>query len=168
MDNYKELNPIAQVPTLVDGDFQLTQSMAIMEYLDEKYPGFELFPKEIERKARVRQVCEIINSGIQPIQNLNVLQKVGEGKAAWAKHFIARGFDALEKMLGKTAGKYCVGDHITAADACLVPQVMNAVRWEVDMINYPIISRINTSLLEHEAFKVSDPESQVDAPQKAQ
>jgi len=167
-DMYKNLNPMAQVPTLIDGDFQLTQSMAIIEYLEERYPeNHALFPGDAQAKARVRQVCEIINSGIQPVQNLNVLQRLdADKKVEWAHHYIARGFDALEQLLESTAGQYCVGDRVTAADACLVPQVMNAERFKVDMAKYPLISRINAELKLMDAFIVSDPSNQVDCPDK--
>ena len=165
-DNYKKLNPMEQVPTFVKGDFMLTQSMAIMEYLEETYPGRSLLPKDMEKRAKVRELCEIINSGIQPIQNLSVLQKIGDTKAEWACSAITTGFVGLEQHLVNCAGKYCVGNDITMADACLVPQVMNAERFKVDMERFPTIARINKTLLEHSAFISSGPKSQPDCPEK--
>jgi len=168
-DDYKNnLNPSAQVPTFVDDGFKLTQSVAIMEYIDRKYSeGYKLYPDNIESAAKVRQVCEIINSGIQPIQNLSVLQKAdkeGVDKAAWGRHFIERGFEALEGVLEGTSGKCCVGDEITAADACLVPQVYNAERFKVDMDRFPIIKRVNESLLGDKRFEMAHPNNQPDCP----
>merc|ERR1739841_477938 len=97
----------------------------------------------------VRMVTEIISSGIQPIQNLAVLQKLSSEQSermAWSKHWITQGFEALEKVLSTTAGECCVGDTVTMADCCLVPQVYNANRFSVDMSQFPIISRLNQSL----------------------
>ena len=111
----------------------------------------------------MREICEIINSGIQPLQNLKTLQKVGDQSAVeWSQHFIAYGFQALEKTLLTTSGRYCVGNEFTAADACLVPQVANAVRFGVDMTAYPVISRIEETLSQHPAVKKAHPENQVD------
>ena len=163
---YKELNPMEQVPTLVNDDFILTQSMAIMEYLEESYGGLSLLPEDAIQRAKVRELCEIINAGIQPIQNLSVLQKIGDTKVEWANSAITTGFVGLEKKLAQCAGKYCVGDVITMADACLVPQVMNAERFKVDMERFPTIARINKSLLDHPAFIASAPKNQPDCPEK--
>ena len=165
---YKTINPMEQVPTLVTDDLSLTQSMAIMEYLEEKYAeqGHSLLPKDTVKRAKVRELCEVINSGIQPVQNLSVLQKIGDKKVEWANNVITTGFIALEQKLSASAGKYSVDDDITMADACLVPQVMNAERFKVDMEKFPIISRINKALLEHAAFIESNPKNQIDCPEK--
>ena len=165
-DDYKELNPMEQVPTLINDDIVLTQSMAIMEYLEEKFPGHPLLPKDVVKRAKVRELCEIVNAGIQPVQNLSVLQKIGDTKVEWANNVITTGFVGLEKQLVKYAGKYSVGDEITMADACLVPQVMNAERFKVDMSQFPTIARINKSLLEHPAIIASGPKTQPDCPEK--
>lgn len=165
-EDYKAHNPMEQVPCFVNDEISLTQSMAIMEYLDEKYDGHALLPKDLVKRAKVRELCEIINSGIQPIQNLSVLQKIGDTKVEWANNAITVGFVALEQKLSTCAGKYSVDDDITMADACLVPQVMNAERFKVDMNRFPIITRINKTLLEHPAVIESGPKNQIDCPEK--
>ncbi|XP_067224023.1 maleylacetoacetate isomerase isoform X3 [Chanodichthys erythropterus] len=101
-------------------------------------------------------------------KNLYVIQKIGAGKVQWAQHFINRGFEALEPILKQTAGKYCVGDEISMADICLVPQVYNAERFKVDMSQFPTIRRLNQTLIEIDAFKVSHPSHQPDTPDDLQ
>ncbi|XP_076821961.1 putative maleylacetoacetate isomerase 2 [Clavelina lepadiformis] len=166
-ESFRNVNPMAQVPTFVHGDVIISQSMAIMDYIDNKFEGYSLLPKDLALRAKVKEICEIICSGIQPIQNLSVLQKIGEAnKMEWAHHWIQSGFDSLEKVLQKSSGKYCVGDDITMADACLVPQVYNANRFKVDMSKYPNISRIEKSLAEQPAFIKAHPDNQPDCPQK--
>jgi len=165
--DYESLNPLHQVPTLIHGSNVITQSTAIMEYIEESFPltGLPLLPSDPLQRAQVRQIVGIIASGIQPIQNLSVLQKIGaEGKMEWGKHWITVGFDALEQVLLNTAGTYCCGDEITIADACLVPQVYNAGRFGVDMDKYKIISRIDEELKKHPSFQWAAPENQVDCP----
>ncbi|NP_001088856.1 glutathione S-transferase zeta 1 L homeolog [Xenopus laevis] len=165
-DEYKQVNPMQQVPALHIDGVTLSQSLAIIEYLEETRPNPPLFPREPKKRAQVRMISDQIASGIQPLQNLCVLQKIGETKQEWAKHFITRGFQALEKMLQITSGSYCVGDEVTVADLCLVPQVANAVRFKVDLSPYPTIVRINESLLQMEAFQVSHPSRQPDTPEE--
>ena len=158
LEKLRSINPLGQVPALVDDKFCISQSIAIMEYLDEKYSdvGPPLLPKDQRKRAQVRQISETIASGIQPLQSLAKLNKLGAaGKTEWAVHWITVGFDALEVMLAQTAGDYCVGDGITMADACLVPQCRNAtVRYNIDLSKYPNIFRINRKLLSHPAFKI--------------
>lgn len=163
-DEYKQLNPMGQVPALVVNDRTLTQSLSIMEYLEEAYPQKPLLPKDLLLRAKVREVCEIIGSGIQPLQNLSVLQKVGEGKMEWGHFYINKGFVALEQVLGKCAGKYSVGDEISFADCCLVPQVFNANRFKVDMAAFPTISHVHDALSSLETFKAAHPTNQPDCP----
>lgn len=99
--------------------------MAIMHYLEETRPQRPLLPQDVHKRAKVREICEVITSGIQPLQNLIVLIHVGEEKKKeWAQHWITRGFRAVEKLLSTSAGKFCVGDDISFADTCLVPQVI--------------------------------------------
>lgn len=107
----------------------LVESMAIMHYLEETRPQRPLLPQDVHKRAKVREICEVITSGIQPLQNLIVLIHVGEEKKKeWAQHWITRGFRAIEKLLSTSAGKFCVGDEVSLADCCLVPQVFNARR----------------------------------------
>ncbi|XP_077995663.1 maleylacetoacetate isomerase-like isoform X2 [Glandiceps talaboti] len=164
-DNYSGANPMQQVPTLDIDGHKLTQSLAILEYLEETRPDPPLLPKDPAERAVTRQISETIASGIQPIQNLAVLKYVGdEKKAEWGRYWIDRGFQGLEKMLVNTAGKYCVGDQVTMADLCLVPQIYNANRFKVDMSQFPTISRINDALSQLDAFKTSHPSNQPDCP----
>lgn len=108
----------------------MTFQISILHYLEETRPGRPLLPADVIKRSKVREICEVIASGIQPLQNLTVLIYVGEEKKKeWAQHWITRGFRAVEKLLSVSAGKFCVGDEISMADCCLVPQVFNARRY---------------------------------------
>ncbi|KAB7499976.1 Maleylacetoacetate isomerase [Armadillidium nasatum] len=142
-EEYRNLNPMGQVPAFI---------ISIIEFIEENWP-------------EVREVSEIIASGIQPIQNLSILKKIGdERKMKWAHDVIQYGFVALEKILSNCSGKYCVGNEVTMADCCLVPQVYNARRFNVDMTEFPIIQKINDNLMELDAFKMAHPSKQPDCP----
>jgi len=172
-DAYRALNPMREVPTLdVDG-VPVAQSIAIIELLNELAPDPPLLPESPLGRAHVRQVAEVINASIQPVQNLRVLQKLDadfgagtDGKAAWAAHWIRSGFDGLEPLIARHAGAYAYGDQITIADLCLVPQVYNARRFNVDLAPYPTIHAVDARLAEHPAFITAHPEAQPDAPGK--
>ncbi|CAI5764306.1 maleylacetoacetate isomerase isoform X1 [Podarcis lilfordi] len=161
---YQAVNPMQQVPALKIDGITLSQSIAIIEYLEETRPKPSLLPQDPKKRALVRMISEHIASGIQPLQNLTVLEQFGEKKQDWAKNCISRGFKALEQILHETAGRYCVGDEVTMADLCLVPQVFNAGRFKVDLTPFPTINRINKALLELEAFQTSHPSRQPDTP----
>ncbi|KAM9340915.1 maleylacetoacetate isomerase isoform 2-T2 [Symphorus nematophorus] len=161
---FKALNPMQQVPAVEIDGITLSQSLAVIQYIDETRPGPQLLPADPKKRAQARMISDLIASGIQPLQNLYVIQKMGADKMQWAQHFIERGFQALEPILKQTAGKYCVGDEISMADICLVPQVYNAERFKVDVGQFPTIKRLNQTLLEIEAFKVSHPSRQPDTP----
>lgn len=167
-DEYKLINPAGGVPCLVINGHSLSQSVSIMEYLDEVYPDHPILPKDDPlARATVRRLSGIIASDIQPVQNVKVLKYAGDDrKMEWGHWAIDSGFVVLEKMLSETSGKYCFGDQITMADCCLVPQVYNANRFKVDMNKFPIISRIHEELLKHEAFIVSSPTKQPDCPEE--
>ncbi|XP_048047672.1 maleylacetoacetate isomerase isoform X3 [Megalobrama amblycephala] len=158
-DQFKAINPMQQVPAVTIDGITLSQS-----YIEETRPEPRLLPADPKQRAHVRIICDIIASGIQPLQNLYVIQKIGAEKVQWAQHFINRGFKALEPILKQTAGKYCVGDEISMADICLVPQVYNAERFKVDVSQFPTIRRLNQTLIEIDAFKVSHPSHQPDTP----
>lgn len=160
--SYTAKNPMAQVPTLEIDGVVLTQSMAILEYLNDTRPEPPILPKCPLKKAIVREICQCIVSGIQPLQNLAVLQKIGETKMEWGHYWIEKNFHALENLLSKSSGKYCVGDEVTMADMCLVPQVYNAERFKVDMTPFPNITRINETLSALEDFKAAHPSMQPD------
>lgn len=108
----------------------MIESIAILHYLDEAHPNtYQLLPTDVVKRCRAREISEVIASGIQPIQNMGVLDHLDKTKRKeWAQHWIARGLGAVEKLLTTSAGKYCVGDEITMADCCLVPQLYNARR----------------------------------------
>ena len=142
---YTQKNPAACVPCLeYRGEF-LADSIAIIEWLDETFPGHSLFPTSPSCRAKVRQLVGIIASGTQPIQNLWVLKELhglGQDRAKWAADVITRGLGAYETVLQRTSGTFSYGGQITAADLCLVPQVYNAHRFNVDMQKFPISERI--------------------------
>ncbi|XP_075609922.1 maleylacetoacetate isomerase isoform X3 [Balearica regulorum gibbericeps] len=131
--------------------------------------GGQQFSAEFKAVNPMQQVPALKIDGITLSQsNLSVLKQMGEKKVEWAQHCITSGFQALEQILQHTAGHYCVGDEVSMADLCLVPQVANAERFKVDMGPYPTITRINKALLELEAFKVSHPSRQPDTPAELQ
>ncbi|KAK4009914.1 probable maleylacetoacetate isomerase 2 [Daphnia magna] len=164
-DDYKVLNPMAQVPSLTIGEKVFTQSIAIMEYLEESYPSKPLLPQDTFQRFKVREICEIIGSGIQPLQNLAVLKQFEESKQKdWASKWIVKGLIALEKVLEGTSGKYCVGDDITLADCCLVPQLYNARRFEVNVEQFPNVVRVEKNLEILEPFIKAHPNRQPDCP----
>lgn len=171
-ESYRELNPMAQVPSLVIGDVTLTQSLPIIEYLEETRPEKPLLPKDPILRAQARAIAEIVNSGIQPIQNLTVQKMVvdltnDDSKMAyWTKHWILGGLKAIETTLAKTAGRFCVGNEVTVADLCLVPQMYNALRFGVDVTPFPIINRIVGECDQLEAFQKAHPSQQPDAPKE--
>ncbi|XP_071788542.1 maleylacetoacetate isomerase-like [Asterias amurensis] len=165
-EKYLSVNPTGQVPALQIDSMVLTQSNAIIEYLDETRAAPSLLPKDPKTRFLVRELSQVISCGIQPFQNSKVLRYIGdEKKGEWGHRAIKEGFEALEKLLEQTAGTYCVDDEITMADLCLVPQVYNANRFKVDMSKFPVISRINAALMELDSFKASHPSKQPDCPE---
>uniref|UniRef100_A0A6I8NQG6 maleylacetoacetate isomerase n=1 Tax=Ornithorhynchus anatinus TaxID=9258 RepID=A0A6I8NQG6_ORNAN len=141
------------------------QQLAIIEYLEETRPSPSILPRDPKKRASVRMISNVIAAGIQPLQNLSVLKQVEQEKQlAWAQQCICQGFKALEQILQGTAGKYCMGDEVSMADLCLVPQVANAERFKVNLAPYPTIKRINEALLNLEAFQVTHPCRQPDTP----
>ncbi|XP_063959063.1 maleylacetoacetate isomerase-like isoform X2 [Lytechinus pictus] len=165
-DAYRTINPLGQVPALEIDGVMMTQSLPIIEYLEETRPTCSLFPRDPIKRFMTRQVAEMINAGIQPLQNLSMIKFIGaDRKMEVGNTLITKGFEALEKTLENTSGKYCIGDEVTVADLFLAPQVYNALRFNVNMATFPIISRINDGLAELDAFKVSHPSKQPDCPE---
>ena len=169
-DAFRTLNPLGQVPVLVtqekDGARTITQSMAIIGYLEETVPVPPLLPADPWLRARARQLAEIVNAGTQPLQNLTVLDHVeaqGLDREAWARHFIARGLAALEAASQETEAKFLVGDAPSIADLYLVPQLYNARRWKVDLAPYPTLVRVDATCAGLPAFVAAHPDAQSDA-----
>ena len=169
---YRELNPDGIVPTFVDGDDVLTQSLAIIEYLEEMHPEPALLPGTPLDRAFIRSIALQVACEIHPVDNLRVLKylkhtlKVGdEAKDAWYRHWLESGFESLEKRLANDprVGKLCFGDTPTLADLCLVPQVFNARRFNIDMSRYPTIERIADHAAQIDAFARAAPGQQPDA-----
>ena len=169
---YRELNPDGIVPTFVDGDDVLTQSLAIIEYLEETHPEPALLPGTPLDRAFIRSIALQVACEIHPVDNLRVLKylkhtlKVGdEAKDAWYRHWLESGFESLEKRLANDprVGKLCFGDTPTLADLCLVPQVFNARRFNIDMSRYPTIERIADHAAQIDAFARAAPGQQPDA-----
>ncbi|KAI9018001.1 glutathione S-transferase [Phycomyces nitens] len=165
---YLDINPTGKVPTFETKEGKLLfQSMAIMEYLEETYPDRPILPSGPIHRARVRAICQIIACDIHPLQNLSVLRYLSDDKEKqeeWARHFISRGFDGLQKELETLSGTYTVGEHITMADFFLVPMVQNAYRNNLDMKPYPLITRIFNTLMTLPEFKQTHPFVQPDCP----
>uniref|UniRef100_H3C5D8 Maleylacetoacetate isomerase n=1 Tax=Tetraodon nigroviridis TaxID=99883 RepID=H3C5D8_TETNG len=164
-EQYRTINPMQQVPAVEIDGITLSQSLAVIQYIDETRPGPRLLPADPKKRAQ-RMISDLIASGIQPLPPLSDHPQVGAEKVQWAQHFIDRGFRALEPVLRETSGMYCVGDEISMADICLVPQVYNAERFSVDLEKYPTIKRLNQTLLEVEAFRASHPSHQPDTPEE--
>lgn len=167
------VNSMKSLPALeIDGHI-LTASPAIIEYLEETRPEPALLPATPYERCLARAIASDIGADIQPVQNLRVLRAVmgffdaadekTKQKLAWGKRWIASGFEAVEAKLAKCAGKYCVGDQLTIADAFLVPQVYNARRFKVDMTKFPTISRVTATLEALPAFKKAHPSAMPDA-----
>ena len=169
---YRRLNPDAILPTLVNGDNVLTQSLAIIEYLEETHPEPPLLPKSPADRAYVRSVALQVACEIHPLNNLRVLKylkhTVGandETRDEWYRHWIEAGFTTLEEHLAgdSRTGRFCFGDTPTMADACLVPQVFNAQRFRTDMARFPTIQRVHDHATQLDAFARAAPGVQPDA-----
>ena len=171
-DDYRSLNPQALVPMLVDGERRITQSLAILEYLDETFPKPALLPADTRGRARVRSLAMLVACDIHPLNNLRVLQYLKRENGleqpaidAWMLHWMREGFAAMEAMLADApgTGTFCLGETPTIADCCLVPQLYNARRFALDLSPYPTLVRIEADCLALPAFDAARPESQPDA-----
>jgi len=168
---YGTINPQALVPTLDDDGRLLTQSLAIIEYLDETHPKPRLLPGDALGRARVRSLAMLIACEIHPVNNLRILQHLkralgqnDEQVNAWYRHWIADGFQKLEAELARGAtGSFCHGDAPTMADCCLVPQVFNAQRYQCDTSPYPTVMRVFAACMKLDAFDRAQPSKQPDA-----
>jgi len=162
-DEYKAINPQGTVPTLIDGDIAIHQSLAALEYLEETHPTPPLLPKNADARAKVRSIALAISCNIQPLNNIGVLSYLkdemglsDEQKMQWYKHWIDKGLTSIESMLNDS-GQYCYQDYVTMADICLIPQVYNALRFECDTSNFPKIISIYNECLKLPAFDEAQP-----------
>ena len=172
---YAAVDPQALIPTLVDDGRALSQSLAIIEYLDETRPPPRLLPEDPAGRARVRSLSLLVACEVQPLNNLRTLQhlmrSLGQNEeqiSAWYRHWIADGLAKLEADLnrgdsGGGAGRFCYGDAPTMADCCLVPQIFNAKRYDGDLAPYPTVMRIFDACMRLEAFDRAQPSKQPDA-----
>jgi maleylacetoacetate isomerase len=170
---YRAINPQGLVPTLSDGDFILSQSLAIIEYLDECHPQPPLLPAEPTARARARQFAQLIASDIQPLTGLRVLGylrtalKASDAqRSLWYRHWLLEGLDALELWLTAEASgqPYCVGDGVTIADVCLVPLLFSARRFRLPLDDFPRLCEIEANCLALDAFRRAQPDHRTEDP----
>jgi maleylpyruvate isomerase len=171
LEEFLQINSQGFVPALaLDDGAVLTQSVAIIEYLDEMHPDPPLLPQAPLARARVRALTQAITCDVHPLNNLRVLQYLEhdlhqdkDARDTWYRHWVQLGFDALERWLGRdpATGRFCHGDAPTLADVCLVPQVANARRFAVDMKAYPRIVRIDAACRDMAEFQAAAPDRQV-------
>ncbi len=168
---YRELNPQGLVPALQTEQHLLTQSLAIIEYLEDVYPAVPLLPVDPPSKARVRSLAQQIVVDLHPLNNLRVLKYLqndlglsDEDKMKWYRHWIDIGFTALEKSLEDSGcdGSFCFAESVTLVDICLIPQVYNAQRFECDLSAFPLIESVWKHCNRQPAFKQAQPEQQPD------
>ncbi|MES2262201.1 MAG: maleylacetoacetate isomerase [Pseudomonadota bacterium] len=169
---FDALNPAHLLPVLEDEGVLLTQSLAIIEYLDETRPGTPLLPLDPAGRARVRALSLAIACDIHPLNNLRVLkylaeelQVTPEQKNTWYRHWVMLGLGALEQQLARDSatGRFCHGNTPTMADCCLAPQIYNAQRFDCDLSAFPTLMRIHAACQELEAFRQAEPGAQPDA-----
>jgi maleylacetoacetate isomerase len=166
-ETYRALNPQGLVPALADGDLLLTQSLAIMAWLDDVYPERPLVMGSPDERAKIRAIASIIACDTQPLQNLRVLKYLSNElgiteaqKLQWIRHWICEGLMAVESKLD--GEDFCLGSTPTLADVCLVPQVYNAQRFDIDTGSYPKLTRVVKNCFELDAFCSARPEAQTD------
>lgn len=164
-DAYRAQNPMGYLPCLVLDGKRFTESTAILELLEELHPEPPLLPKDPHDRAHIRALVQIVNAGIQPLQNLNVVDRVGEQRKAWMLHFMTRGlaaWEALAESFG-TKGPYAYGDRFTMADVLLVPQLYASRRNGVDLEPYPRIRAVEEATRDLPFVKAAHPDAQPDA-----
>ncbi|KRX10514.1 Thioredoxin-like fold [Pseudocohnilembus persalinus] len=173
---YRKISPNMAVPTLADGDAKLIESTAIIEYLEETCENtYQILPKNSVQRAKIRGFSEIINSAMQPMQNLRLLKQLegdhGIDKIQFTLGWLNHGCQALETLIAQeqeyqnAQSNYCFGDKITLADVYLYPQIMGSIRrFNLDVSQYPNLTRIMENLKKQEAFVKSEPRFQPDFP----
>ena len=171
--DYLAMNPSAVVPTLVDGDNVITQTMAIMEYLEESRPEPALLPPDSAGRARVRAMTQVMIADTHALGTVRVLEYLDktleqpdEARKGWARHWNERGFEVVEKMLAEDegSGRYCHGDQPTMADIALVSQIFVSRKFGVDLASFPSVKQVYENCMELPAFSDSVPQKQPDAP----
>ncbi|RKE39025.1 maleylpyruvate isomerase [Paraburkholderia sp. BL23I1N1] len=169
-DSFLKVNAQQTVPVLQDETVVLSQSLAIIEYLDERFPARLLLPDSVEGRARVRSLSHYIACEIHPLNNLRVLKFLTgplglseERKLSWIRHWLETGLTALERELATERGGFCYGDTPTMADCCLVPQLYNARRFGVDVARFPVLQAIDERCHWNEAFQTAHPNRQPDS-----
>ena len=169
-ETYRALSPAAIVPTLVDGELKLTQSLAIIDYLDARYPEPRLLPQDPLQRARVLEIAQTIACEIHPINNIRVLKYLSgplgvseADKSAWYAHWVEEGLAAVERLLAAhPRSSYCVGEAPTLADCCLVPQVANAQRMGCDVARFERVMAVVEHCMAQPAFIAAAPRNQPD------
>lgn len=171
---YRAINPMGGVPSLVDKDLPpIAQSSAIIEYLDEAFPQtYPLLPQNPYQRAKIREFCQIINADTHAYGNLKTLQFLEKNfgasqdkKNEWVQHWINSSLAVCEKILLTSAGKFCFGDQITAADVFLIPQIFTAQRFGVNTDQYPTITKIYNQCMQIDGFQKAHPLKQIDTPE---
>lgn len=163
---YLALNPQGLVPALEADGQVLTQSPAILEWLEERYPDPALLPVDLGDRAQVRAMAALVACDIHPLNNLRVLKAVkalGGEANAWAEGWIRPGFDALEALIERSGRGWAFGDRPTLADCCLIPQIYSARRFDVDLSAWPRIAAVDARAADHPAFQAAHPDRQPDA-----
>jgi maleylpyruvate isomerase len=171
-DPHLARSPTGYVPSLVVDGVPFFESVAILELIDELYPEPPLYPREPFARARVRALVELVNSGIQPLQNLNVTQRLPgdtESRNDWVRHFVVKGLTALERAIAANEaagimGRFAYGDSLTAADLMVIPQLGHARRFNVDLTPFSRLIRADASARATPGFDAASPERQPDFP----
>ncbi len=172
--DYLKINPLGGVPALVDGDFVLSQSLAIINYVDNLAPEPSLAPGDFKDQAYVRQIALSIAEDIHPVINLKTQKYLAdhfgvddEGKKEWYRHWTTQGMAAIESMLQRDgrAGNYVLGDQVSVADLCLIPNLYSMRRFNIDLSPYPLCCAIERHCIQQPAFIAAAPETQPEAPE---
>lgn len=168
--DYLSVSPAGIVPVLIDGEIRLTQSLAIIDYLDRTYPEPLLLPTQASRRLGVLEIANTVACDIHPINNLRVLKFLSTEwqidaaeKKRWYGHWVDEGLAAVEVLLGKHgSGVFCIGDRVSAADCCLIPQIANAIRMDCNMLPYPRAMAVYAHCVTQDAFRMAAPQEQPD------
>jgi maleylpyruvate isomerase len=168
---FRAKNPMGRVPVLeleLDGETRLvSESMAILELVEERFPDLPLLPKDAFLRARARQLAMLIASGIQPLQNtsvqLHIENEMHMDATPWIRHWVTSGLAAVETIARETAGTYAIGDDVTFADLCIVPQLFFARRFAIDLAQYPTLVRVDEACAKLPAFEAAHARNMPDA-----